>query len=169
MVILTFILCLFLHIMSIHGLMRSALRRPLRRGFLVSDSVNFIPTVSSSATRPRPIADNVLIGLNGAQDMMIRVSSVRGLVQEFINRLKLSDIAAQSLGTLFTFFCVLHCCTLLTKYCSWHYIGELAACTVMMGSSMKGGETLQVLFYHLTPNYRFPHPLHLMYLILTIG
>lgn len=61
----------------------------------------------------------MLTGLNDAQDVMIRVVSVQQLLQSYLDRMPLSDLAARSFG-------------------------EAAACTLLMGSSMKGQETLQV-------------------------
>jgi molecular chaperone Hsp33 len=65
------------------------------------------------------VEDTVLIGLNGQQDIMVKVASCQSIIQEYIHRMHFSDIAAKSLG-------------------------ELICCSSMMSASMKGEETLQI-------------------------
>ena len=70
--------------------------------------------VSSTGT-----GDLLITGLNGAQDIMVKVVSCRELIQETIIKLDLTPQTAKALG-------------------------ELVVSTLMMGSGLKGEETLQV-------------------------
>lgn len=65
------------------------------------------------------VVDDLLTGLSGAQDIMVRVISLQQLVQGYIDRMEISDVGAKTFA-------------------------EAASCTLLMGSSMKGEETLQV-------------------------
>jgi molecular chaperone Hsp33 len=67
------------------------------------------------------IDDNILTGLNSAQDLTIKVCSCTKVLQEFINRSKIPDITAMALG-------------------------ELIASTTMLSSSLKDEETMQINF-----------------------
>ena len=58
-------------------------------------------------------------GLNSAQDVSVKVVSCREVVQECVDRGGLSATAGRALG-------------------------ELVVCSLVMGSSLKGDETLQV-------------------------
>ena len=64
-------------------------------------------------------ADNLVTGLNGAQDISVKVVSCKGVVQEILRRREMSSLAAKSLG-------------------------EAIACSLMMGAGLKGEETLQI-------------------------
>lgn len=65
------------------------------------------------------IEDNILTGLNGAQDLTMKVCSCTKVLQEFIDRAKIPDITAMALG-------------------------ELIASTAMLSSSLKDEEMMQV-------------------------
>jgi redox-regulated HSP33 family molecular chaperone len=64
-------------------------------------------------------ADSLVTGLNGAQDISVKVVSCKHVVQETLNRKKCTDIAAKSLA-------------------------EVLVCCLMMGANLKGEESQQV-------------------------
>lgn len=103
----------------------------LRRLHLVQRSVNAVSLTRRHYSRiplmPEAdpvleIDDNILTGLNGAQDLTIKVCSCTKVLQEFIDRSKIPDITAMALG-------------------------ELIASTVMLSSSLKDEETMQVWLF----------------------
>ena len=67
--------------------------------------------------------DILMTGLNGSQDISVKVVSCKEVIQEAILRNNLSQEAAQALG-------------------------ELMVCSLMMGANLKGDETLQVISIH---------------------
>jgi len=77
-------------------------------------------TAGSEDTYESPDSGDMLVqGLNGAQDISVKVVSCREIVQEAILRNDLSPVSGQALG-------------------------EVITCSLMMGASLKGDETLQV-------------------------
>lgn len=82
-----------------------------------SDSYNF-DDENPPIVNPKN-GDEMLTGLNGMQDISVRVVNCRELVQEAMLRSDLSPIAARGMA-------------------------EVTACALMMGSNLKGKETLQI-------------------------
>ncbi|KAJ1439315.1 hypothetical protein B484DRAFT_183110 [Ochromonadaceae sp. CCMP2298] len=76
-------------------------------------------SLASSTKAEKETSDLMLQGLNGAQDISVKVVTCREVVQEMILRNDLSPQSGQALG-------------------------ELMACGLMMGAGLKGDETLQV-------------------------
>lgn len=63
--------------------------------------------------------DVLITGLNGAQDVSVKVVSCKNLVDHMVQKGKLSPIPAK-------------------------YLGEVVACSLMMGAGLKGEESLQI-------------------------
>eukprot|EP01032_Pedospumella_encystans_P024346 gene24346-27540_t len=63
--------------------------------------------------------DSLITGLNGAQDITVKVLSCKNLLQEMMRRNDLSPLATK-------------------------YMGELVTCSLMMGAGLKGEESLQL-------------------------
>jgi len=63
--------------------------------------------------------DSLITGLNGAQDITVKVLSCKNLLQEMMKRNDLSPLATK-------------------------YLGELVTCSLMMGAGLKGEESLQL-------------------------
>lgn len=100
------------HRISRNNLNRSSFHRS-NRLLLSSSSSSDTPIVSLETS------DVLITGLNGAQDISIKVVSCRELVQEAIIRNDLSSQSAKALG-------------------------ELMSCALMMGSGLKSDETMQI-------------------------
>ena len=82
----------------------------------ISPQTRLLSTQTGTTT---PTGDVLITALNGAQDISVKVVSVRELVQETLLRLDLTPQTGKALG-------------------------ELIVSTLMMGSGLKGEETLQV-------------------------
>lgn len=86
-------------------------------------SYNFLrkmsETVNADVSTPQWNGDELITGLNGNQDISIKVVSCRELVQEAIMKKTYSSQSARALG-------------------------EVMVCSLMMGAGLKGEETLQV-------------------------
>ena len=89
--------------------------RMLRPRLLTQHGIRLLATTEDKAET----GDVLITALNGAQDISIKVVSCRELIQETIIKLDLTPQAAKALG-------------------------ELVVSTLMMGSGLKGEETLQV-------------------------
>jgi redox-regulated HSP33 family molecular chaperone len=76
-------------------------------------------TGTSSFANSHGTGDILVSGLNEQQDISVKVISCREIIQEFMIKQPMSTTAAKALG-------------------------EVVACTLMMGSGLKNEESLQV-------------------------
>lgn len=96
-------------------------RSVLVRGF--KEIKHFSSAIDNNDVSSRVDTGDILMtGLNGSQDISVKVVSCKEVIQEAILRNNLSQEAAQALG-------------------------ELMVCSLMMGANLKGDETLQVCSY----------------------
>lgn len=84
-----------------------------------TSSSSLSSTPSSLSAQDKETSDLLITGLNGAQDIMVKVVSLREVVQECIIRNDLSQQSATALA-------------------------EVLVCASMMGAGLKGEETLQI-------------------------
>jgi redox-regulated HSP33 family molecular chaperone len=94
------------------------LRFPLR--YISATPEYSVTTGNSASPFPTSWKDSLVTGLNGAQDISVKVISCKQIVQEIMDRNSaLSPLASK-------------------------HLGEVVACTLMMGAGLKGEETFQV-------------------------
>jgi redox-regulated HSP33 family molecular chaperone len=102
-----------------------ALKLPVRRIRFPSRYISATPeysvtTGSNASPFPTSWKDSLVTGLNGAQDISVKVISCKQIVQEIMDKNSaLSPLASK-------------------------HLGEVVACTLMMGAGLKGEETFQV-------------------------
>lgn len=74
---------------------------------------------ATAATHLVDTPDVLITGLNGAQDVSVKVVSCKNIVDHIMQKSKLASIPAK-------------------------YLGEVIACSLMMGAGLKGEESLQI-------------------------
>ena len=83
------------------------------------NDIRLFSTVHENTNKEATTNDVMITGLNGVQDISVKVVSCREIVQEVLRRNSFTPLAAK-------------------------HLGELLACSIMMGSGLKGEETQQI-------------------------
>ena len=121
-----------LHIMSIFAVSINAIKLGSRRFSAARVDLTRFMTTTDTPVQTFNNGDVLITGLNGPQDIMVKVVACREIMQETIIKNDLSPQSGKALG-------------------------EVLVSTLMMGSGLKGEETLQVCYmiYHWIYHKRY--------------